>query len=356
MGVLYFAGANLCTQFIKEYLPRLMGALGFPIHLPEGFPSGHTTMAVSFALTLVMLAPRNWRPWMTAIGGAGAALVGYSLFRAGFHAPVDILAAVLLTFGLALPVMKGLPRAEQGTSPGFYPRVPALILGSLGLVWLLSGFLVFFWLDVRPAEATVALAAYAAGWRMATGSVLLAVSLGALRLTGFRAAFPRPFLLLPLLLSLALGDAVCQRIQMHARARSPRLAQEAELLRAVWLDRVGQKLSGAGDSMSWMLGGRVPRWGYLAILRSRIQSVEKDLKDFETRPMDGVEREAYLRLLEDWSGFRATLEETAALVKGAPLDPLTRDRASKRLERHRTRTEASLAELTKRVRSGYCRP
>lgn len=356
MGVLYFAGANLCTQFIKEYLPRLMGVLGFPIHLAEGFPSGHTTMVVSFALTLVMLAPRAWRPWMTAVGGLGAALVGYSLFRAGFHAPIDILAAVLLTFGLALAVMKYLPQAAPEANPGAFQRAPALILGSMGLVWLLSGFMVFLCLDARPPEATVALAAYSAGWRLAAGFVLLAVGFGALRLMGLRAAFPRPLLLLSLLLSLALADAVWQKFQMQFRERSPRLALEDELLRQVWLNRVSQKMSGAGDSMSWMLGGRVPRWGYLAILRSRIQAVDKDLEDFETRPMDGVEREAYLRLIEDWAVFRATLEKTAALVKGAPLEPSIRDKAKKRLEQHQSRMEASLAELMNRVRRRALKP
>lgn len=356
IGVLFFSGANLCTQFIKSALPHVFGVLGLPLNMADGFPSGHTTMAVSFALTILMLAPPRWRPWMTPTVALGAVLVSCSLFFAGYHPPIDILGAVLLTLGLALLTMRCLPEADPDDNSGCFQRALALIVGSLGLVWLLSGLLgAFLALDATLPGRTAALAAYSAGWRLVAGSVLLAVGLGAMKLAGpfRRVGTSRPFLVVSLLLLLlSLTDVLLQQVQLRARERSPKVALEAELLRQVWLNRAGQNISTTGDSMRWVIGGYIPKWANLAILSFRIGAVDEDLKDFGTKPMDDVEREAYVRLTENWSTFRIALRVAAAQVQAGPLsDKKARKEASEHLHRLQARTEASLSELLQRVKN-----
>ena len=58
-----FALANASTQILKLALshPRLQGALGASYPIEIGYPSGHTTGAVSIGFAAWLVAPPRWR-------------------------------------------------------------------------------------------------------------------------------------------------------------------------------------------------------------------------------------------------------------------------------------------------------
>ena len=96
-------GANITTQFLKSILdrPDLVNGLG---PSPGAFPSGHTTVAMSLAMALVLVAPPALR-WLAAVAGCGyAAVVGMSVLALDWHRPSEVIAAYLVCVGWAAAV------------------------------------------------------------------------------------------------------------------------------------------------------------------------------------------------------------------------------------------------------------
>jgi len=280
--------------------------------------------------------------------------VGYSLFRAGYHAPIDILGAALLTFLLALPALTYLPKGESCQGSEDTGGTLGLVIGGLGLVWMASGCLAFLFLDATLAGRMAALAAYGAGWRMVAGSALLVVGLGTLRLAspGRWLRFRRGVLLGSLLLIGTLTDVLIQRAWLHSHEPSAEAACEAERLRGVWLDHAEDKISATGNSMRWLVGGYIPKWEHLALLQHRIRAVDQDLKDFGLQPMGDREREAFLQLARHWSLLRVAMEKAAARVQRGELEGLeTRERVAEELHRLQIQALASASELRRRFRT-----
>ncbi len=93
------AGANLTTQLLKyEVLERPdLGTAGGA----NSLPSGHTTVAASFAAALLLVAPRRARPWLAVLGGAYAAATGVSTLIGQWHRPSDALAALFVVLAWA---------------------------------------------------------------------------------------------------------------------------------------------------------------------------------------------------------------------------------------------------------------
>jgi hypothetical protein len=95
-GVLVL-GANLITQAIKAAFDRpdlVHGGVD-----PGAFPSGHTTVATSLAMGLVLVVPPALR-WAAAIaGGAYAIGVGIAVIALEWHRPSEVVAAYLVTVG-----------------------------------------------------------------------------------------------------------------------------------------------------------------------------------------------------------------------------------------------------------------
>lgn len=95
-------GANVTTQVLKRYaLPRpdLL-----PADLREGgpsFPSGHSTVAMSLALALILVVPRSLRTLAAVAGLVYAAGVGVAVIVAGWHRPSDAYGAYLVAFAWA---------------------------------------------------------------------------------------------------------------------------------------------------------------------------------------------------------------------------------------------------------------
>lgn len=87
------AGANLTTQVLKSVIER--PDLG-PGVWPNSFPSGHTTVAASFAAAMLLAVPRRARAWVALVGAAYTAATGVSTLIAQWHRPSDALGAVLV--------------------------------------------------------------------------------------------------------------------------------------------------------------------------------------------------------------------------------------------------------------------
>jgi membrane-associated phospholipid phosphatase len=108
------------------------------------YPSGHATVATSFALGLLLVSPRRWRPWLAIAGGCISATFATGVLFAGGHRPSDALGALAWS-GLCMNVaaafvirLRGRPR------PAFaHPGRAAFGSFTLGILvavgaWLIS--------------------------------------------------------------------------------------------------------------------------------------------------------------------------------------------------------------------------
>ncbi|WP_127843448.1 phosphatase PAP2 family protein [Actinomyces wuliandei] len=96
-AVVAVVGANLSTQVIKQWvLWRPDYDITARWDNANTLPSGHTTMAASAAVALVLLAGTRWRTAAAWAGAAATAAMGYSTLVCQWHRPSDVLSAVLV--------------------------------------------------------------------------------------------------------------------------------------------------------------------------------------------------------------------------------------------------------------------
>lgn len=136
-AVVLVAGANLTTQLLKyELLERPDLGAG---SLANSLPSGHTTVAASFAAALLVVSPRRARPWLAVLGGGYAAATGVSTLIGQWHRPSDAIAALLVVLAWAALV------CGVGPASSCDPPEPSATTGTgvaavlLALVVLASG-------------------------------------------------------------------------------------------------------------------------------------------------------------------------------------------------------------------------
>ena len=126
-------GANVTTQALKRLLDR-PDLTGPGPSSPAGFPSGHTTVAMSLALALVLVAPSSWRTAAALAGAAYAAAVGLAVIGLGWHRPSDVAAAYLVATAWAAAcaavVRRLAPRARAAPRP---PLLSARAGGALAV-------------------------------------------------------------------------------------------------------------------------------------------------------------------------------------------------------------------------------
>jgi len=144
MALVLVAGANVSSQILKHWVlsrPTLVD----PDPLGPSFPSGHSTVALSLGLAVVLVVPQSARV-LAALGAfAYAALVGIGVVTAGWHRPSDVVGAYLVAITWAalatafLLAWQGTTRV-RGPSRALEPIVPPIIAG-LGLALLAVGFL-----------------------------------------------------------------------------------------------------------------------------------------------------------------------------------------------------------------------
>jgi membrane-associated phospholipid phosphatase len=102
VAILLIVGSNVTTQFLKY----------IAIHRPDlgvenanisvnSMPSGHTTVAASVAVALVLVVPPRLRGLAAVLGAGYAALTGVATLSAGWHRPSDAVAALIVVGGWA---------------------------------------------------------------------------------------------------------------------------------------------------------------------------------------------------------------------------------------------------------------
>ncbi|NHC15965.1 phosphatase PAP2 family protein [Motilibacter deserti] len=141
------AGGPVLTATLKQLLAR---------DVENGWvhtlPSGHTTVATSFALAAMLVSAPRWRPAVALVGTAYAVAVGVATIGIQAHMPSDVAAAYAGTLGWALAVVAVLratgPRAGRsgdGRVRASLRRVywqvvvlgaAAALLGAFGLIVL----------------------------------------------------------------------------------------------------------------------------------------------------------------------------------------------------------------------------
>jgi len=96
-AVLLIGGANATTQVFKALIYRPdLGVDPERAAAGNSLPSGHTTIAASVAVALVMVVPAKARGAAALIGAVFAALAGVATLSAGWHRPSDAVAALLV--------------------------------------------------------------------------------------------------------------------------------------------------------------------------------------------------------------------------------------------------------------------
>lgn len=131
-AVLVIAGANLTTQLLK-YNVFDRPVLGSESWWANSLPSGHTTVAASVSVALLLAVPRTARPALAIAGTVFTALIGISTLIGRWHRPSDVVAAILVSLvwgALACVVMT---ESAQDAKPN--PARRRFVAGVTGTVW-----------------------------------------------------------------------------------------------------------------------------------------------------------------------------------------------------------------------------
>ncbi|MBX7266204.1 phosphatase PAP2 family protein [Micromonospora sp. Llam7] len=197
-ATLLIAGANVTTQLLKYGLTRPdYGVDPERMYVGNSLPSGHTTVAASVAVALVLVLPPKVRAFAAVIGAGYAATAGVATLSAGWHRPSDAVAAFLVVgvwgalAGLLLLVTQ---RERAEVAAGDAHRRTALLLGLGGVLALAACALALWWLVSLRATAPAELprrplfVGYAGGAAGIAGSMAVVM---ALMLTAVHRLVPR---------------------------------------------------------------------------------------------------------------------------------------------------------------------
>jgi membrane-associated phospholipid phosphatase len=140
MATLFIAGATATVQVFKYAIHRPdFGVDPERAAAGNSFPSGHTAVAASFAVALVLVLPPRLRGMGAVFGAVYAALVGVATLSAGWHRPSDAVAALLVVGAWAaaagfLLIIRQRPGAQVEAEDAHPIAARALIAGGLALL------------------------------------------------------------------------------------------------------------------------------------------------------------------------------------------------------------------------------
>jgi membrane-associated phospholipid phosphatase len=100
--VMLIVGANVTTQVLKAFIYR--PELGVDVERAaagNSLPSGHTTVAASVAIALMLVLPGRLRGVGGVLGAVLTSIAGVATLSAGWHRPSDAVAALLVVGGWA---------------------------------------------------------------------------------------------------------------------------------------------------------------------------------------------------------------------------------------------------------------
>ncbi len=154
-GMIVLAGAAMAiegAEILKHvlYRPELVKPGGpMPAYfVGDTYPSGHTSVATSFALAVVLLMPAAWRFASAVLAGFVSASYATGVLFAGWHRPSDALGGIFWTLfclGLAALFLVAIRRHDWDPPP------------RMGVRWMLPvipGAAVALWLAMVFAGAT----------------------------------------------------------------------------------------------------------------------------------------------------------------------------------------------------------
>lgn len=109
------AGANITTQLLKHVV------LQRPDETLNTLPSGHTTVAASVSVALLLVVPRSARPALALVGAAYTGATGVATMIGQWHRPSDVIAAILVVLAwtgvvCALTTRSGLDARDESTA------------------------------------------------------------------------------------------------------------------------------------------------------------------------------------------------------------------------------------------------
>lgn len=119
-----FLAANVSTQLLKLVLahPRLQGALGASYPVQIGYPSGHTTGAVSLGFALWLTAPPRWRGAAALFALIYGAATGLGVILAGWHFVSDVIGAVMVVGFWAALALAALVMGRKESPADWLPQ------------------------------------------------------------------------------------------------------------------------------------------------------------------------------------------------------------------------------------------
>jgi membrane-associated phospholipid phosphatase len=146
-SVVLVVGANLSAELLKRELHRpVLGIDPQRAGAGNSFPSGHTAIAASVVVALVLVLPPRVRGIAAVVGALYAALVGVATLSAGWHRPSDAVGAFLIVgiwaslAGILLRVLRRrgdrVVDSESHKRAGLVLVVAALILFILAAIGL----------------------------------------------------------------------------------------------------------------------------------------------------------------------------------------------------------------------------
>ncbi|WP_194948822.1 phosphatase PAP2 family protein [Actinomyces trachealis] len=156
---------NVSTQVLKHWvLWRPDYGLSQRWDGANTLPSGHTAVAASAAVALVLVVSARWRPAAAWAGALIAATIGYSTLVCQWHRPADVVAALLLALGWGALAVAGGCWDDDSLTPG--SRRPAYLLLLVGVACGLVATPLELWTLQGTAETATRVdtfVAYSAG-------------------------------------------------------------------------------------------------------------------------------------------------------------------------------------------------
>lgn len=123
------------ATFLKELLPRPYLIDTLTPHANSA-PSGHTILAATSTVLLLMAVPRVWRAACALIAVMFSSLIGLSVIAGGWHRPTDAVMSVLLVGGLAILVLAATMRSGMDETGS---RVSSASIQIVGTVMITAG-------------------------------------------------------------------------------------------------------------------------------------------------------------------------------------------------------------------------
>jgi membrane-associated phospholipid phosphatase len=88
-------GAEILKDFVFQWRPLVPADAQLGEDLQgNSYPSGHATIVTAFVLSLLMVSPARWRPWLAAVVGAISSIFTTGVLFAGWHRASDALGAL----------------------------------------------------------------------------------------------------------------------------------------------------------------------------------------------------------------------------------------------------------------------